>query len=272
MFIRHSVPGYRLLFLLFVSVVLIVSDGRFQWTLTLRQMTGYLTEPIAYVAHLPKSLSLYFSKQAADRDALQVQNESLRLNNLLLNRRLQQMASLMAENQRLRALLNSSETVSESVLIAEVIGVDPDPFRHEIVLNRGFHDQVSVGQTVLNEKGLTGQIIKVGPNTSRVLTVTDNRHAVPVRNNRNGVRAIAVGAGLLGKLNLSHVPDTADIQVGDLLVSSGLGGRFPSGYPVAEITYIEHDPGKPFAKVEAKPKSELDKLHHVLVVIQEHRL
>ncbi|MEJ2756044.1 MAG: rod shape-determining protein MreC, partial [Gammaproteobacteria bacterium] len=185
---------------------------------------------------------------------------------LLLSRRVQQMSSLLEENKRLRSLLLSSQSLDENVLIAEVIGVDNDPFRHEVILDRGANDGISVGLAIIDQKGLMGQVIHVGPFTSRALLITDEAHATPVQVVRNGVRAIAVGTGKLDKLQLIHVPDTADLLVGDVLVSSGLGGRFPAGYPVATITYIENDPGQPFALVEAKPTSYLDRRLLVLII------
>lgn len=253
---------------MFISGILLVSDSNFVWTKQVRQLISYFTEPVIYSAHFPISVHHFLTQGLQSRQTLLAENETLKRKNILLQRRLQQTASLMAENHRLRALLNSSESVKDKVLIAEVVGLDSDPFRHEIIINRGTHAQIKIGQTVLNEHGLIGQIIKVGPNTSRVLMISDSRHAVPIQVSRNGMRAMANGSGYLDKLILSHVPDTADIHVGDLLISSGLGGRFPAGYPVAEVDYIEHDPGQPFAKVEVKTHSSLANLHYVLVILK----
>jgi rod shape-determining protein MreC len=171
----------------------------------------------------------------------------------------------------LRSLLLSSETLDDKALIAEVVGVDNDPYRHEVILDRGLADNIEVGLAVIDQTGLMGQIIHVSPFTARALLISDESHATPVQVNRNGIRAIAVGTGALDKLRLIHVPDTSDLQVGDLLVSSGLGGRFPAGYPVGHITYIENDPGQPFATIEAKPASYLDRRSHVLIVQPEVR-
>jgi len=133
----------------------------------------------------------------------------------------------------------------------------------------GRKDNLYVGQAVLDAEGLMGQVIEVGLATSRVLLISDVSHGIPVHVNRNGVRAIAVGSGSLDQLTLIHVPDTADIMVGDLLVSSGLGGRFPKGYPVGVVSMVKHDPGQPFAIVEARPMANLDRSRYVLLVFSE---
>ncbi len=170
-------------------------------------------------------------------------NNRLRLESLVLKQKVQQMIALRAENNRLRELLNTSEQLDDKILVAEVIGVDPDPYTHHIIINKGSSHGVFVGQPIL-----------------------DANHAIPVQVNRNGVRAIAVGSGRLDELNLVYVPDTADIKVGDQLVSSGLGSRYPKGYPLGEIIQVEHDPGQPFAQVMAKPSAYLDRSRYVLLV------
>ena len=206
-----------------------------------------------------------------DYASLKHENAQLRQQELLLSQKLQKFEAVSMENQRLRGLLLSSNRIDADVLIAEIIGVDHDPFRHEVVLDRGAADSVAIGQAVLDKDGLMGQIIHVGPFSSRALLITDKSHATPVNVNRNGIRAIAVGAGSLDRLDLIHVPDTVDLKVGDLLVSSGLGGRFPAGYPVGYITYIENDPGQPFAMVQARPASHLDRQLHVMIIQPRHQ-
>lgn len=227
--------------------------------------------PIVYLAQLPTNIKNWAQGAMQSRSRLQLENKRLIQEYLLLSRKVQQMAALIEENNRLRSLLLSSETLDDNVLIAEVVGVDNDPYIHEVILDRGRADGIEVGLAVIDQTGLMGQVIHVGPYTSRALLISDESHATPVQVNRNGIRAIAVGTGALDRLRLIHVPDTADLQVGDLLVSSGLGGRFPAGYPVGRITYIENDPGQSFAKIEAKPASHLDRRLHVLIVQPKYR-
>ena len=147
-----------------------------------------------------------------------------------------------------------------------MVGVSPDPFSHEVIINKGLSDGVSPGQAILDGHGLMGQVVQASQITSRVLLVSDSSHAVPVEVVRNGLRAILLGTGDRDALELVHVPDTADIREGDLLVSSGLGGRFPRGYPVAEVSRITKEPGEPFVSIQATPKAQLNQSRLVLAV------
>ncbi len=271
-FTRDAAPEHRLLFVFLLSMVLMFCEQRFSFLDPVRSALSYLVAPAHYLSHWPTQIADWFDETFADRTQLIEKNRQLEQQNLLMQRRVMKMAALAAENIRLRALLNSSSLVEESVIVAEVIGVDPDPFTHQIILNRGSNDGVYTGQAVLDARGLMGQVVSVEPWMSRVMLVADTSHAIPVQINRNGVRAIAAGSGFLDKLVLKHMPDTADVKEGDLLVSSGLGGRFPFGYPVAQIVSIQHDPGKPFAEVVAKPKSRLNRVRHVLLVFKSQNV
>lgn len=257
------------MFFVALALALILIDHHFTYLKPVRSWLGYLSAPVYNISSSTRFFNEWAESRIKSRDDLEGENKALRDKVLLLQRRLQKLAALTAENVRLRELLNSSALVADTVLIAEIVGIDPDPFRHEIVLDKGEKDGVVLGQPILDASGLMGQIIEVGPLTSRALLITDVSHATPVMVNRNGVRAIAVGGGKLDKLTLTYVPETADIKIGDLLISSGLGGRFPSGYPVGVVTRVEHDGGQPFAVVEARPTSQLDRVHHVLLVFQK---
>lgn len=243
-------------------------EYRYDYLSVLRHALGYVVEPLLFVANAPLSVSNKIDEHFTTLTELKSDKIKLEQELLLIGRRLQKLSALTAENKRLRSLLKSSKEVKEKAVIAQIIGVDSDPYRHEIILDQGLREGIKVGQAILDENGLMGQITAVGPLVSRALLISDVEHAIPVQVNRNGVRAIAVGGGYLNKLKLIHVPDTTDLLIGDLLVSSGLGGVFPAGYPVAEISYIEHDPGLPFAIIEAKPKSRLDRRRHVLIVMK----
>ncbi len=178
------------------------------------------------------------------------------------------MAALSAENARLRQLLNSAAHVDDSVLIAELVAVAPDPLRHIVVINKGEDAGVYVGQAVIDGHGLVGQVIEVSRYFSRVLQISDTTHAVPVQINRNGVRAIAEGTGLVDSLSLAHVASSTDVKVGDLVVTSGMGGGFPPGYPVAVVTEVSEGEGQPFLKVKARPTAHLDQSRHLLLVFR----
>jgi rod shape-determining protein MreC len=155
--------------------------------------------------------------------------------------------------------------------VAELIGMDPNPFTHRIIINKGERDGVVLGQPVLDARGLMGQVVELMPYTSRVLLLTDTTHSIPVQVNRNGLRAIASGTGNPERLELRHVADTADIKEGDLLVSSGLGQRFPAGYPVATVKEVIHDSGQPFAIVRAVPTAALNRSRYLLLVFSDGR-
>lgn len=251
---------------IFVILALITADLRYQRLETTRSVLDTLGTPIFWLADLPLRLRDWSEEHVQSRTEMLEENERLARENLILQGRSQQMAALQAENVRLRALLNSTAMLRDDVLVAELMGVSPDPVRHQLVLNKGELDGVFVGQPLINADGLMGQIVEVSATTSRALLITDATHSIPVQVNRNGVRAIAEGTGSLGALEIRHVSATTDIQVGDLLVTSGLGQRFPGGYPVAVVTEIEHDPGKMFARVVARPSAALDRSRHVLLV------
>lgn len=256
----------RLLLAILVILGLITADLRYNRLESTRSLLATLGTPIYWVADLPLRLRDWADKYLHSPLALAEENERLQRQNLILQGRSQQMASLQAENVRLRALLNSTALLRDDVLVAELIGVSPDPVRHQLVINKGLDDGVFVGQPLIDADGLMGQIVEVSAISSRALLITDATHSIPVQVNRNGVRAIAEGTGSLGALEIRHVSATTDIELGDLLVTSGLGGRFPGGYPVAVVTEIERDPGRAFARVVAQPSAALDRSRHVLLV------
>lgn len=249
-----------------LSAVLIVADNRFDQLTPVRSAIGTGLAPIHWLGNAPSELSDWAASLFVSKEDLQAENEELRARLLILERRALKYAALASENNELRQLMNSSEVLDDRVIVGEVVAVSPDPFSHEIVINKGSRDGVEVGQAILDANGLMGQVQQTSSFTSRVLLVSDSSHAVPVEVVRNGLRAILLGNGDTSALELVHVPDTADIREGDLLVSSGLGGRFPKGYPVAEVDRITKEPGEPFVKIEATPLAELNKSRLLLVV------
>lgn len=243
-----------------------VADHRYHHVESVRGALTVLVDPLRNVVNMPFIVGDWLKTGLASRNQLQQENETLRAENLLLRVQQQRLAALQSENARLRKLMQSSTRVGERVLIAELLQVNLEPFTRQIVINKGSQDGVFEGQSVLDADGIVGQIIHVSPMSSTALLITDPSHALPVQINRNGLRAIAIGSQIANQLHLLHVPNNADIKVGDLLVSSGLGGRFPPGYPVATVTQILTDPSAPFADIIAQPKAQLQRSREVLLV------
>lgn len=260
-----------MLVLTLVSVSLMVVDARMDVLKPVRAQIGMLLTPLYRITELPVQAWEGVSQQVASRSTLVAENEKLKAEALLLQRRLQKLAALTEQNVRLRELLNSAALVDEQVLISELIGLDPNPFVHRLIIDKGSRDGVFVGQPVLDARGLMGQVVEVMPYTARVLLLTDSTHSIPVQVNRNGLRAIAAGTGSPELLELRHVADTADIKPGDLLVSSGLGQRFPAGYPVAIVKEVLHDQGQAFAVVRATPTASLNRSRYLLLVFSDSR-
>jgi len=240
------------------------------WLKPVRQQLNFLTVPFYQLTDIPRRLSEWGTVTFASDNDLRSENERLKTELLIYQRKQQQMAALAAENVRLRQLLNARDILQDKVLIAELVGVSPNPLNHVVIVNRGSKEGVYEGQPVLDAFGLMGQVIEVNEDTSRVLLISDPTHAIPVQVNRNGVRAVAEGVGDLNRLNLRHVSINADIREGDLLVSSGLGERFPVGYPVAEVEQVVRNSGQAFARVIARPMARLDRSRHVLLVFDTH--
>ena len=249
-----------------MALGLIVADHRYAQLGALRSALAVVVYPLQILADLPIRFARSAQGRIAEQDQLRTQNQALRRENLLLNGRLQQFAALEAENMRLRDLLGSSFKIGERVLIAEILAVDLAGYRQQVLINKGSSSGVFVGQPVLDANAVMGQVISTTPFSSIVLLITDSDHALPVEVNRNGLRTVAAGTGLGHALELLHIPKNADIRVGDLLVTSGMGGRFPPGYPVARVTSVGHEPDNPFTAVEAEPTARLERSREVLLV------
>jgi len=256
----------------FVALAMLVmfADKRFDYLDRVRFAVAYLSTPVYWVADIPARVSFWIDDVFVSHRDLIEENVQLRQELLFAQRELQLLAGLASENTRLRALQEASQAVQGRVMAAEIINVSNDPGSRRVLVNRGAHNGVTEGQALLDAHGLMGQVVEVLPFTSWVLLITDSRHGTPVQVNRNGERAIARGSrGDAPGLELEYVPDTADIQVGDLLVSSGLGQRFPKDYPVAQVISVIHDPGQPFALIRAQPLAQMDRTRHVMLVIPD---
>ncbi|MGY3978108.1 rod shape-determining protein MreC [Aeromonas media] len=256
----------RLFLAVIISVAAIVADSRFGVFTHVRVYLSSLVSPLQYIANAPGTLLDTMSTQVQTRSSLIEQTKQQEQQLFTLRSRLLKLDQLEHENQRLRELLGSPVHKESRKMVAELLSVDSDPFSHQVLINKGALDGVYNGQPVINDQGVVGQVLHVGSTTSRVLLITDSSHGIPVRVLRNDLRAIASGSGELDKLELRNLPRNTDVQVGDLLVTSGLGGRFPEGYPVATVTRSDYVEGKPFAQIEARPLVALDRLRYLLLL------
>lgn len=241
------------------------SESNFQQVAVARSWLGLLVTPIQWAAAAPGQAIDWVSESLANRNLLLEENRELKAQALILAERSQNQAAIIAENVRLRELLHAAQRTDLTYLTADLIGLNYDPYTQQLIINQGSQNGAYLGQPVVDAYGVMGQLIAVSPYTSRLLLISDPNHAVPVQINRNGLRFIAQGGGG-EELFLNHVPETADIREGDLLITSGLGGRFPFGYPVAEITQIKHQRGEPFMQIIAKPKAQLNRSRYLLLL------
>ena len=258
--------------LVLLSCALLFTDYFTDYLDGLRSTLNAVVTPVIYVSNIPGRTVRGLEEIVESRSDLRDRLLELEQERLILQAQSFQMASLVAENNRLRELLGSAAKLRDHVLVSELVGVNPDPGKDEILVDKGSADRVRVGQPVLDAYGLIGQVIEVSPKASRVMLITDDRHLLPVQVNRSNLRLVARGTGVSGQLELQHVQPTADIKVGDLLVSSGLGGRFPVGYPVAYVSELDHDPGRPFVETSASPSARLERSRHVLLVFSTDQL
>jgi len=256
----------RLVLAVIGSVLLMTADHKANHLQSLRAALSTVVYPVQYAVHLPIRAGAWVAENLSARHDLITENERLKIDRLRLKARLEKMAELEAENRRLRTLLDSSVKTGERVLIAELLSVDMNPFSRRIVLNKGRGDGVFSGQSLVDSQGVMGQVVSVGPFSSTALLITDPSHALPVQVHRTGLRAVATGTGAADAVVLSHIPNNADLRVGDLLVTSGLGGRFPQGYPVGRVTRVQRDSGQPFAQVDVAPSARLERNREVLLI------
>ena len=258
--------GAGLFFLGIVSVVVMVLDHRGGYLETARLWMSAAANPIYTVVQTPYQLWSWVTGSFADRGRLRAENAQLTEQLRVTRTQMLRFEALNEENRRLREIREASKGVSERTLIAEIINVSVQPFRHMVVINKGADDGVFRGQPVLDAFGVVGQVMQVGKSTATLILITDTEHAVPVQVNRNGIRSIAMGTGETAKLSLPYLTVESDVQRGDLLVSSGLDEIFPAGYPVATVTKVERNSTDTFALVEAKPLAQLDRDREVLLL------
>lgn len=257
---------FRLILAVISAILLAYLDRNFAYIAQVRGFLNTAVSPIYYVASLPEQILTEAGDVLKTRTTLRSENSQLREQAHLDAARLQLFDQLERENARLRALLGSQVQQDARKVVTEVIAVEHDPYRFRVLVDKGSKDGTYIGQPVLDDNGVVGQIDEVGYTTSRVLLIADLSHALPIRISRNDTRSIATGIGKIDTLTLQHVPHSADIKVGDLAVTSGLGGRFPEGYPVAEVTHANFDESLPFAEITLQPIAALDRLRYLLLI------
>ncbi len=259
-------PGLRFLLLAGLSLFLLIADQRSDWLDTARKTIGAAVYPLRVVVDAPISLWRWIGESTSSRNQLLLELSRLETERLITQARLQRYSSLEAENARLRAMLEARSRVRERVQVAEILSVSSNPFRHVLVIDKGTRDGAFEGQATIDAQGVVGQVIEAGLLSSHVMLISDPDHALPVQVNRSGLRTIAVGTGNYDRLELPFLPNNADIQEGDLLVTSGLGGAFPPGYPVGTVDSVIRVPQNPFAEVSAKPAAALGQVREVMLI------
>jgi len=252
--------------LVIASVALMTADHRWHSLELVRSTLSTVVYPLQYAIDLPIKLYYWADEVLSTKQQLLEKNREFQARHLENRVQLQKLDIIEKENDRLRRLLSATPKATERLLISEIINVDVDPYRQLILLNKGSNHDVYRGQPIIDAHGIMGQIVHVAPLSSTAMLITDASHAIPVQIDRTGLRAVASGTGQIDQLVLHHLPHNADIQPGDLLISSGLGGVFPPNYPVATVTNVEHIAGEPFATVTATPLAQLDTSREVLLV------
>ncbi len=266
LFVRGPSATVRMVVLVIASIILMTVDQRWHSLEIARSAFSGVLYPLQYTIDLPIRLYYWAEESLSTQQALLEKNREFEARHLENRVQLQKLDIIEKENERLRKLLGAIPKTTERLLISEIINVDLDPYKQLILLNKGSSNDVYQGQPIIDALGIMGQVVHVGPMSSTAVLITDASHAIPVQVNRTGLRAIAFGSGKIDQLNLRHLPHNVDIKVGDLLITSGLGGVFPPNFPVAVISKVERPSGEPFATIEAKPHALLDKSREVLLV------
>ena len=249
-----------------MALGLIIFDKRYDHLGEIRRFLSVVAYPVQIAVASPFQGWDWFRESVSSRETLRADKAKLEAELRLANFRLQRYEALEAESQRLRALRENTAGVANRFIIGNIMDLDIDAFRERVLVDKGARDGVFVGQAVLDAGGVFGQVARVGELTSEVILVSDGTHAIPVQVNRNGLRTVAVGTGDMTRLKLPYLSTSADVIAGDLLVTSGLGGGFPAGYPVGTIAEVKRDPAQSLAEVEVRPAAALDRSREVMFV------
>ena len=263
---RTPALGLRLLLLASLSILIMVIDHRENHLDAVRRAIGATVYPLRVVVDAPVAILHWLQKSRESRNELRLENSRLNTERLLTHARLQRYSALEAENARLRAMLEARTRMTDEVRVAGIMSVSSNPFRHVLVIDKGQNDGVYDGQAMVDANGVVGQVIETGLFSAQAILISDPDHALPVEINRNGLRTIAVGTGEFNRLDLPFLPNNADVSEGDLLVTSGLGGAFPAGYPVAIVDSVTRIPQEPFAAVSAEPAAKLNQVREIMLI------
>ena len=263
---RTPALGLRLLLLASLSILILVVDHRENHLDAVRRAIGATVYPLRVVVDAPVAMWRWIRESGETRNELRLENSRLNAERLLTHARLQRYSALESENARLRTMLEARTRVKDEVRVAGIMSVSANPFRHVLVIDKGQNEGVYDGQAMIDANGVVGQVIETGLFSAQAVLISDPDHALPVEINRNGLRTIAVGTGEFDRLDLPFLPNSADVVEGDLLVTSGLGGAFPAGYPVALVDSVTRIPQEPFAAVSAKPAAKLDQVREIMLI------
>jgi rod shape-determining protein MreC len=256
----------RFVVLTALSLGLLLINQYTQWLDRPRSLLTTLIYPLQVVVDVPARIGSWTNEALKSRDELHADNFALYEQNRHLQTRLMQLDALENENKRLRELLNSAQRMSQNLTAARLLSVDMSPFTQEVIIDKGREDGMKTGTPFADAEGIMGQLIRVHPHHSEGMLVSDPSHAIPVQVLRNGLRSIAAGTGKTDALKLLYLPINAEVEIGDILVTSGLGRRFPPDYPVAVVSEIERPAGADFANITARPLAALDRSREVLLI------
>jgi rod shape-determining protein MreC len=249
-----------------LALGLIIFDKRYDHLGKIRRALSFVAYPVQLAVASPFEGWHWFRESVSTRDSLRADKARLEADLRVAQFRLQRYEALEAESQRLRALRENTAGVADRFIIADIMDVDLDAFRERVLVDKGASQGVFVGQAVLDSGGVFGQVARIEQYTSEVILISDPAHAIPVQINRTGLRTVAVGTGDTSRLKLPYLPTSADVQVGDLLVTSGLGGGFPIGYPVGTVARVRRDPAQSLAEVDIRPAAALDRSRELMLV------
>jgi rod shape-determining protein MreC len=256
----------RLFLAILTAIVLIFTDSKVGTFVNIRTYLDTAVSPFYFLSNAPREFLDGLSGAMTSHEQLEMENRALRQELLMKNSDLVLLGQFKQENARLRELLGSPLRQDEHKMVTQVLSTSNDPYSDQVVIDKGSSSGVYVGQPVISDKGVVGQVVAVGAVTSRVLLICDASHALPIQVLRNDIRIIAAGSGCADDLQLEHLPSNTDIRVGDVLVTSGLGGRFPEGYPVGVVSSVKVDNQRAYTVIQARPTAGLQRLRYLLLL------